>query len=73
MPAKPTVWSDYSPPEPELRHLLGSFAELRARIHARWAASGRIPYQDQPELDEAALREAIEAIEPPDPRETDSA
>jgi hypothetical protein len=32
MSAKPIRPGDYSPPPPELRHLFGSFAELRARI-----------------------------------------
>jgi len=35
MSAKPIPPGDYSPPPPEVRHLLGSFAELRARIRAR--------------------------------------
>jgi hypothetical protein len=32
MSAKPIRPDDYSPPPPELRHLFGSFAELRPRI-----------------------------------------
>jgi hypothetical protein len=35
MSAKPIRPGDYSPPPPELRHLFGSFAELRARIRDR--------------------------------------
>jgi len=35
MSARPIRPGDYSPPPPELRHLFGSFAELRARIRAR--------------------------------------
>jgi hypothetical protein len=35
MSASPIRPGDYSPPPPELRHLFGSFAELRARIRAR--------------------------------------
>jgi hypothetical protein len=35
MSANPIRPGDYSPPPPELRHLFGSFAELRARIRAR--------------------------------------
>jgi hypothetical protein len=35
MSARPIRPSDYSPPPAELRHLFGSFAELRARIRAR--------------------------------------
>lgn len=37
MSAKPIPPGDYSPLLPEVRHLFGSFAELRARIRARRA------------------------------------
>jgi hypothetical protein len=58
MPARRIAPGDYSPPQPELRHLFGSFAELRARIRARrGAVAGAVVHQTD-DLDPESLRRA---------------
>lgn len=56
MPARRIAPGDYTPPEPELRHLFGSFAELRARIRARQAATAASITADRNDLDREPLR-----------------
>ena len=58
MSAKPIRPGDYSPPPPELRHLFGSFAELRARIRARRFPGLSALQVGAPGIDPESLRRA---------------
>jgi hypothetical protein len=54
----------HSPPAPELRHIFGSFAELRARIEARRGAGERVIGRDIREVNPESLPRVEEDCEP---------
>jgi len=58
MSASPIRPGDYSPPPPELRHLFGSFAELRARIRARRFPGLGVLRDEATSVDPESLRRA---------------
>ena len=61
MPARRIAPGDYSPPQPELRHLFGSFAELRARIQARRGTMAGAIVHETSNLDPESLRRAADS------------
>lgn len=59
MSAKPIRPGDYAPPPPELGHLFGGFAELRAYIRIRRSPGVRGLIRGADSIDPASLRRAI--------------
>lgn len=59
MSAKPIRPGDFAPPPPEIRHLYGGFAELRAYIRAHRSPGVKGLLRGAKSVDPASLRRAI--------------